>query len=326
MKELLPGLYLLSIPIPYPLKTVNLFLFKGNGEVALLDTALGTKTARGTLELSLAELGLCFSDIKTVLLTHHHPDHYGLAGFFEGLGARVWLHEEEVGRGHLFWLHPEAFQERSFALFLDHGTPEETLLGIRETMAKTRERVHPPQHPIPLKEGEVLEMAGKKLRVIWTPGHADGHAAFFLEEEGVLLAGDAILERVSPNVGLWAYTRENPLKDFLASLARLEALPVRVAYAGHFGPIPQVQKRVQELRAHHQERLEALLTHLEEPKTAWELSLKLFPQELDAAGRRFAFAETLAHLEYLRLEGHLKRERAFRQETPKGPPYRYFRA
>lgn len=317
MKELLPGLYLLPVPIPYPLKTVNLYLFRGNGEVALLDTALGTKTARGTLELSLAELGLCFSDIKTVLLTHHHPDHYGLAGFFEGLGARVWLHEEEVGRGHLFWLQPEAFEEASWRLFLDHGTPEEALMGIRETMAKTRERVHPPQNPTPLKDGEVLEVAGKKLRVIWTPGHADGHAAFFLEEEGVLLAGDAILERVSPNVGLWAYTRENPLKDFLASLERLMELPAKVAYAGHFGPILEVKKRAQELIAHHQERLEALLGFLQAPMTAWELSLRLFPQELDAPGRRFAFAETLAHLEYLRLEGHVKRE---------GPPYRYFRA
>jgi glyoxylase-like metal-dependent hydrolase (beta-lactamase superfamily II) len=161
-----------------------------------------------------------------------------------------------------------------------------------------------------------LEVAGRRLRAIWTPGHADGHVAFYLEEEGVLLAGDALLDHVSPNVGLWAYTRENPLKDFLNSLRRLAELPVRVAHAGHFGPIGNVKGRAQELLAHHQERLQALLTYLEGPKTAWELSLLLFPQDLDAAGRRFAFAETLAHLEYLRAEGTVGRE---------GPPYRYFR-
>jgi glyoxylase-like metal-dependent hydrolase (beta-lactamase superfamily II) len=87
VRELLPGLYLLPVPIPYPLKTVNLYLLKGNGEVALVDTALGTRAAKGTLELYLAELGLCFADIGAVLLTHHHPDHYGLAGLLEGLGA-----------------------------------------------------------------------------------------------------------------------------------------------------------------------------------------------------------------------------------------------
>lgn len=110
MKELLPGLYLLPVPIPYPLKTVNLYLLKGREEVVLVDSALATRTARGTLELYLAELGLCFADVKTVLLTHHHPDHYGLGGFFEGLGARVYLHEEELPRGHRFWQEPEAFE------------------------------------------------------------------------------------------------------------------------------------------------------------------------------------------------------------------------
>jgi glyoxylase-like metal-dependent hydrolase (beta-lactamase superfamily II) len=316
MREILPGVFLLPVPIPYPLKTVNLYLLKGKGEVALVDTALATRTAQGSLELYLAELGLCFQNVKTVLLTHHHPDHYGLAGFFEGLGARVYLHAEELGRGHRFWLTPEAFEEAYWRLFLDHGTPEEALLGIRETMAKTRERVHPPKEPLALEDGAVLEVAGRRLRAIWTPGHADGHVAFYLEEEGVLLAGDALLDHVSPNVGLWAYTRENPLKDFLNSLRRLAELPVRVAHAGHFGPIGNVKGRAQELLAHHQERLQALLTYLEGPKTAWELSLLLFPQDLDAAGRRFAFAETLAHLEYLRAEGTVGRE---------GPPYRYFR-
>jgi hypothetical protein len=162
-----------------------------------VDTALGTRAAKGTLELYLAELGLCFADIGAVLLTHHHPDHYGLAGFLEGLGARVFLHEEELPKGHRFWREPEAFAEASLRLFLDHGMPEEALLGIQETMAKTRERVHPPQSPTPLKDGEVLEVAGRRLKVVWTPGHADGHVAFFLEEEGVLLAGDAL-----PGAGL----------------------------------------------------------------------------------------------------------------------------
>lgn len=317
MRELLPGLYLLPVPIPYPLKTVNLYLLKGREEVVLVDSALATRTARGTLELYLAELGLCFAHVRALLLTHHHPDHYGLAGLFEGLGARVYLHEEELPRGHRFWREPEAFEAASWQLFLDHGTPEEALSGIRETMAKTRERVHPPQNPIPLRDGEVLELAGRRLRVLWTPGHADGHAALFLEEEGILLAGDALLERVSPNVGLWAYTRANPLKDFLRSLKRLAELPVRVAYAGHFGPIPQVKRRAEELRAHHEARLQALIGLLDRPQDAWSLSLKLFPQELDPAGRRFAFAETLAHLEYLRHEGLLLRE---------GPPFRYSRA
>lgn len=216
--------------------------------------------------------------MKTILLTHHHPDHYGLSGFFEGLGARVFLHEEEFARGHRFWREPEAFAEASWRLFLDHGTPEGALQGIRETVEKTRERVHPPQNPLPLRDGEALEVAGKRLRVLWTPGHADGHAAFYLEEEGVLLAGDALLEKVSPNVGLWAYTRENPLKDFLRSLDRLADLGARVAYAGHFGPIADVRQRAEELKAHHQARLGPSSPSWTDPKPPGSSPSTSFPR------------------------------------------------
>ncbi len=315
MKEIAPGLYQITVPIPYPLKTVHLYLLQGDGEVALVDSSLDTRTARGSLELALAELGLCFKDLTHLLLTHHHPDHYGLAGVLEAQGAQVYLHPEEIERGHRFWREPEAFEEASYRLFLDHGTPEEALLGIREVMAKTRARVHPPKDPIPLEEGKPLEVAGQRLWPLWTPGHADGHLAF-LTEEGILLAGDAILERVSPNVGFWAYTRPDPLGDFLASLRKLQEVGAKVAYPGHFGAIEDVAGRAEELIRHHEARLGLLLQALDRPRTAWELSLLLFPQDLDPAGRRFAFAETLAHLEHLRLQGAVDRE---------GVPYRYVR-
>ncbi|KGQ22687.1 MBL fold metallo-hydrolase [Thermus filiformis] len=316
MTELLPGLYQIPVPIPYPLKTVNLYLLKGKEEVALVDTALGTRAARGSLELALAELGLCFSDVKAVLLTHHHPDHYGLSGFFEAQGARVYLHEEELLRGHLFWKDRERFRERSLRLFLEGGMPLSVLEGIEEEMAKTYERVHPPQNPIPLQDGQTLEVAGFRLRVVWTPGHADGHVVF-LAEEGWMLGGDLLLERVSPNIGLWAYTRENPLEDFLRSLDKVAEVAPQVVFAGHFGPVRDPKARAKELRAHHEARLSALLALLEEPKTPWDLSLALFPGDLTPAQRRFAFAETLAHLEYLRHQGLLTRQ---------GQPLLYARA
>ncbi|MER3451681.1 MAG: hydrolase [Thermus sp.] len=307
MTELLPGLYQIPVPIPYPLKTVNLYLLKGKGEVALVDTALGTRAAKGSLELALAELGLCFSDVHTVLLTHHHPDHYGLSGFFENQGARVYLHEEEILRGHRFWKDPVAFREQSLKIFLEGGMPPAVLEGIEEEMRKTYERVYPPEAPTPLREGEVLEAAGFRLRVVWTPGHADGHVVF-MADEGWALGGDMLLERVSPNIGLWAYTRENPLADFLASLDKLAGLSPKVVFPGHFNPIWEPKARAEELKAHHQARLEALLALLTEPRTPWALSLALFPGELTPAQRRFAFAETLAHLEYLRRQGLVAKE------------------
>ena len=316
MRELLPGLYQIPVPIPYPLKTVNLYLLKGQGEVALVDTALDTRAAKGSLELALAELGLCFSDVGIVLLTHHHPDHYGLSGFLEAQGAQVYLHEEEILRGHRFWKDPVVFRDLSLRAFLEGGMPLSVLEGIEEEMKKTFERVRPPKSPIPLRDGQVLEVAGFRLEVVWTPGHADGHVVF-LAEEGWALGGDTLLERVSPNIGLWAYTRENPLQDFLNSLDKLASLAPKVVFSGHFNPVEEPRVRAEELKAHHQARLEALLALLTEPKTPWALSLALFPGEFTPAQRRFAFAETLAHLEDLRQQGLLRKE---------GHPIHYVRA
>lgn len=310
--EVAPGIFAIPVPIPYPFKYVNCYLLMpalgaSQGPV-LVDCALDTAEARGGLEAALKEHGLGFADLEHLVVTHHHPDHYGLAGLIEADGPGVWMLDVEKERGQVFWTEPQYMHQEGQKLFYQHGVTDEYLSDLGQEMAKTRSRVHPAQNLQTFSDGQTLELAGMLFRAVWTPGHADGHVMLLREADGVLLAGDQILEHISPNIGAWAYAYPNPLRHYFESLEKTAALGASVALPGHYRPIKDIAGRVAELKAHHLERL-AFLLHLVKggPQTCWELSLKLFPGDLNLAQRRFAWAETLAHLEYLLAEGRVKR-------------------
>ncbi|GGK10845.1 MBL fold hydrolase [Deinococcus malanensis] len=305
------SLHALQVPIPYPMKTVTVLIdVPRGGPVTLVDTALNTPEARSVLEEGLAALGLHWPDIDRVIITHHHPDHYGLAGLIEERsGASIHMLDVEIGRGERYWHLWEEWLPGHLKHMRDHGLPGASLEGMGAEHRKGRDRVHPAGRVQPLREGQQVALAGLDWEVLWLPGHADGHLGLWQEEARLLIAGDAILPRISPNVGLYAYTRPNPLGDYLQTLGKLEALnPVR-AVVGHHGPLMDgVQARARELRAHHHERLDFIKAEAAlAPRSAYDLSLAMFARDLNMSGRRFALAETLAHAEHLRLLGQLYR-------------------
>jgi glyoxylase-like metal-dependent hydrolase (beta-lactamase superfamily II) len=310
--EVAPNIFAIPVPIPYPFKYVNCYLLKPgpgvSGGSVLVDCALETSEAKRVLEAALHEHGLGYGDLEHLVVTHHHPDHYGLAGLIEPHGPQVWLLDVEKERGHIFWTQPEHMTQMGQELFRQHGIGDAYLTDLAGEMQKTRSRVHPAQNPQTFADGQQLCLAGMNFRVVWTPGHADGHAMLLRESDGVLLAGDNILERISPNIGLWAYSFSNPLQHYFESLKKTATLGATVALPGHYRPIKDIAGRVAELEAHHLERLEYLLRLLNhQPQTCWQLSLGLFPGNLNLAQRRFAWSETLAHLEYLVAQGKIRR-------------------
>ncbi len=307
MDTALDGLHPVPVPIPYPMKYVNLVLIEGDGMV-LVDSALDLPDARRAIERALAARGARPGDLDAVVLTHHHPDHYGLAGWFEQQGVPVYMLDVAIERDHVWWSCFEPWLERSAAHFRKHGMPGAFVADLRKVMEETRSRIRPPRNPRALVDGQQLELAGQRFSVHWTPGHADGHLVL-LRDDGVLIAGDAILDRITPNVGKWVGSRPDPLGDFLHSLKKIRGMEPRAALVGHYGPvIEDVAGRSREIERHHEERLRLLLEKLESgARSAWELSLELFPQPgLSASQRRFAWAETLAHLVYLELRGRVR--------------------
>jgi glyoxylase-like metal-dependent hydrolase (beta-lactamase superfamily II) len=143
--------------------------------------------------------------------------------------------------------------------------------------------------------------------VLELPGHADGHICLLRGD--VLVAGDHLLGGITPTVGLYPESRPDPLGDFLESLERTIELAPSYALPGHNEPLEDPVARAREIVEHHRVRLDEAAAALEAgARTGHEVSLALFDANLDASGRRFALAESLAHLERLVRESRARRE------------------
>ena len=175
-----------------------------------------------------------------------------------------------------------------------HGVPASEVESFREEAAAFVRLVRFARDPEVLAAGDRID----GWEVLHLPGHADGHLA--LLRDGILIAGDTLLGSITPIVGLYPDSRPDPLGDYLGSLERIAELAPRVALAGHREVIDDPAGRARELIAHHGERLERTEDALDgRPQSAYAVSFSLFPEPLSPTLRRFALAETRAHLEYL---------------------------
>jgi glyoxylase-like metal-dependent hydrolase (beta-lactamase superfamily II) len=180
--------------------------------------------------------------------------------------------------------------------------PDAEVDGVVRETSRLAEAIHWADSPQLLDAGDDVD--GWTVEVL--RGHADGHIV--LLRDGVLIAGDTILSGITPAIGLYPNSRPDPLADYFETLEWIERLSPRVAYAGHKDVIADPAARAGEIRAHHEHRLEATVAALHgDPRTAYDVSLVLFAQDLSPVQRRFAVAESLAHLERLVGSGEVER-------------------
>jgi glyoxylase-like metal-dependent hydrolase (beta-lactamase superfamily II) len=323
VEQVRPGLWSVPVPIPAnPLRYVLVYVLELRSGVAIVDAGWNTQEAWDALGAGLAAAGGSVADVQAVLVTHIHPDHYGLAGRVrEASGAWIGLHpaDAEILQGR--YLEPDDLLARMRVLLEEAGVPRSKLPTLTMASMVVRDLVLAAQPDVLFEDGRRVDIPGWDLRAIWTPGHSPGHVCFHSDARRLLLSGDHVLPRITSNIGVHSQQQPDPLGQYLHALEQLRPLPVDEVLPAHEYRFADLPGRLDEIAAHHRRRLaeiEALLA--EAPgATAWDLSVTLTWSrpwdQIEEFMQRAAVSETLAHL--------VRLERMGRVVRTAGPPARF---
>lgn len=298
------------VPVPYPLQYVNAYLIEGDNGWTVVDPGIHSPEAVALWEDIWSKLGSRYRDVERIVLTHHHPDHYGLSGYFqEKSGAPVFLSEWGQRQADMMWGAERPAVSSTYRLFLQYGMDRELADAMIPHMEGFVSLVSPRPEIAVIRSGDRLRLGDALFEAVETGGHAAGHMSFYGIESGEMFCGDAVLPRISPNIGYTPNVEEDPLSEFIAGLKLLGGFRVERAYPGHRDSFEGFSKRCGELAVHHEKRLAQMLDRVREaPCTAYECCAGLFGTRLTVHQMRFAMSETLAHLIHLELKGAVRRE------------------
>ncbi|HSA51348.1 MAG TPA: MBL fold metallo-hydrolase [Yinghuangia sp.] len=322
------GVWTIPVPIPdNPLGHTLVYVLESERGPVLVDAGWNDPTSLAALTSGLESLGTSISDVHGILATHNHPDHHGLSqAVVDASGAWIAMHEADAAQVEMINTAPRTqWLDHHIATLRAAGAPQDAIDAVVDRRTASAPLVEKPRqlYATPnrsLVHGELADVKGRDVRVIWTPGHTPGHVCLHLEEgigtgsarAGRLLSGDHLLPGITPHIGLYAGDatggESDPLGDFLASLARVAALPVTGVLPAHQHLFDNAAGRVEEIVAFHERRLGSLLTQLQSsPRTLWEIACGMEwnrPwEELGAQNRIVAVSEAASHLRHLLKRG-----------------------
>jgi glyoxylase-like metal-dependent hydrolase (beta-lactamase superfamily II) len=324
VEDLGSGLYRIPLPLPGDaLTAVNVYAMVGEHGVDLIDAGMAVAQARERLTGALRQLGYGLPDIRNFFITHIHQDHYTLAVQLRTtLRGQITLGEQEranmaairdvsAGRAQVGFIEMLAAMGAA-----DLAAQVRAFLSPRIADPRPKLEWSDPDRWLP--DGAVIDLPGRTLRTIHTPGHTTGHVVFHDEAAGLLFAGDHVLPHITPSIGFQPVITRMSLQQYLGSLRLMLALPDTRLLPAH-GPVQDsTHARVNELLAHHETRLaQTLGVATAGPVTAFEVA-GVLPwtrrqrrlTELDPMNQLLGTGETSAHLEVLVIRGQLVRERS----------------
>lgn len=336
--EIVPGLHRLRTPMTSKaLPWIMPYAFEGPDGVSLFDSGYGTPEASEWLTQQLHGIGYQPSDIRRLIVSHGHPDHIGMAAWIKEqsphcelvmLGREAeWFHDMRHG--------PSDFMDRTGGWLVRHGVdPDEAKEAFRRASAEhssgddnqdsgdvsteTERRswsMPSVAADVRLEDGEVLEFDNWKLEAVWTPGHTPGHLCMFEQQHRLMLTGDHVLSRITPNVSLSDQDERagrQPLAEFLDSLKKVAAYDTKRALPAHEDLIDDLPARCAVIARHHDDRLDEVYEGIEDDgSSAADVSAEVTwnrPYEtFNVFKKRSALGETLSHLQLLEEHGRVQR-------------------
>jgi len=311
------------VPTPFKVGPANIYVFT-DGPVTLIDCGPNTKAAENALRLGLAEHGLVVEQIARVIISHAHPDHFGLAPRIHAVsGAEIFVGEYDLPK-----ISGKRDMYATGALLMEAGIPLDEL--IRWGDDSPRDLDPKMEELTPIHAGDRFEFEGFHLEALHLPGHTSGHICMLEPERRVLFAGDTLISHITPNPILEP-TPEDPtvrrksLIEYIRTLDVLLDLDLKEVWPGHGDPILDPPTLIRGIEDHHRERtgeVAALLEREGEARSAWELARLMFPG-LEGFDNYLGVSEVVAHLDLLEEQG---RAASFERDgvvyyrgTPKDP-------
>lgn len=311
--EVAPGIHRIPLPLPNDgLRAVNVYAIVEGDRLTLIDGGWAIEAAETALARALDSLGFGVEQIGQFLVTHAHRDHYTNASIVRtrygatvslGVGERPSIEHlvERAGQGG-----DDEIEVAQVPMLREAGAKElaDHLAVYQPPPIDPDEWAAPDQW---LRDGQVVAVGPRSLAAIETPGHTSGHLVYHDAAAELLFAGDHVLPQITPSIGFQAIRPESPLRDYLTSLQLVRAMPDARLLPAH-GPVTSsVHERVDELLAHHEERLDLTLRALDTgAETAFEVAGQLHwtrrrhrLADMDVFNEMLAVLETAAHLQVL---------------------------
>jgi glyoxylase-like metal-dependent hydrolase (beta-lactamase superfamily II) len=313
VEEVRGGLWSVPVPIPEnPLRYTLTYLIASDSELVVVDPGWDTDAGWNALADGLKAAGASPADVTGIVVTHMHPDHHGMSGRLrDASGAWVAMHPAERETLAMMRAQGADMAAGDLAWLRRSGVPDDVAaeLSMRSGSGHPFAGMVDPDRL--LEHGDLVPLPGRQLRAVWTPGHTPGHLCLHDEAEDLLLTGDHVLPRISPNIGLQPHAAEPPLAAYLRSLEFVAGYDSAEALPAHEYRFHGLASRVRMLLAHHEKRCDEVIEILRRrgPATTWQVTTELSWSRGWAAVtgfmRRAALAEAGAHLQHLADTGRI---------------------